>query len=185
MTWLPVAEAARVLGMTEQALRKRLARGTMESRKNNRGNLVVLVSSGGERQAQPRLDAGTPSGTTGQDARLEPRRVPAGESGSLPLSAHREIVDAIQAAHAATLVAIQSLVERQECQHREAMAAIEGQVDCWRERADRAELIAEQANAMLHDLVSRIMALPVPESGGIVSWWRRLFGQSSRSNIGG
>ncbi len=180
-TWLPVAEAARVLGLTEQALRKRLARGTMESRKNNRGNLVVLVSTDGERQAQPGLPApnpmGTTSGTTGPDTRLEPRRALAGESEALPLSAHREIVDAIQAAHSATLAAIQGQaeqlrsdmaserkrhdaeIERQRADHDAELVRLTSH---WQERCDRAEIMADEANSALRQLVEAALRLPPP-----------------------
>ena len=55
----------------------------------------------------------------------------------------------------------------------------------WTERADRAEVAAEQANAMLHDLIAKIMALPVaapsPPWG---QWWSRWFGISNTTKLG-
>jgi multidrug resistance efflux pump len=41
--WLPLAEAARRLGVTVDSLRKRASRGLVEHRKGNDGRIVVLV----------------------------------------------------------------------------------------------------------------------------------------------
>jgi chromosome segregation ATPase len=43
-TWLPLNEASRRLGMTIDALRSRVRRGLIESRKGNDGRIVVRVS---------------------------------------------------------------------------------------------------------------------------------------------
>jgi hypothetical protein len=42
--WLPLAEAARRLGVTVDSLRKRASRGLVEHRKGNDGRIVVLVN---------------------------------------------------------------------------------------------------------------------------------------------
>jgi hypothetical protein len=41
--WLPVAQAALRLGITQQAVRRRIARGTLEVRRETRGNRARLL----------------------------------------------------------------------------------------------------------------------------------------------
>jgi chromosome segregation ATPase len=78
-TWLTVIEAARRLGVTPQAVRARIKRGTLEKRLDNRGNVLVALS---EEREQP---ATTPPDSRDQEflalreqvARLEERVVAA------------------------------------------------------------------------------------------------------------
>ncbi len=113
-----------MLGLTEQALRKRLARGTMEARKNNRGVMVVLVSNAGIDQAQPTLPAqdmpSATASTTGQDGihNTAPPE-PADAVGMMPVSAHRATIEALQRTSGEALGALQAAIDRQERQHRE------------------------------------------------------------------
>ena len=52
--WVTVAEAAGLLGVSTQAIRKRIARGTIDVRRNNRGQEVVqAVPASGPRTRQP------------------------------------------------------------------------------------------------------------------------------------
>jgi hypothetical protein len=44
--WLPLAEAAKRLGVTVDSLRKRANRGLLEHRKGNDGRITVLVGGG-------------------------------------------------------------------------------------------------------------------------------------------
>jgi hypothetical protein len=44
--WLTVGDAARVLGVSPQTVRNRIAAGELEARKGNRGPLQVLVTAG-------------------------------------------------------------------------------------------------------------------------------------------
>ncbi len=41
--WVSVAAAAEALGVTQQAIRNRITRGTLENKRNNRNQIVVLV----------------------------------------------------------------------------------------------------------------------------------------------
>ena len=131
MSWLPVAEAARVLGLTEQALRKRIARGTMEARKNNRGSLVVLVSMAGEVWAQPSIPAqdkpSTTASTTGQDgAQNTARPALADAPEMLPASVVREMLEANQRAASEAMEALKEqhrdLVDYIRSEHRDDKA---------------------------------------------------------------
>lgn len=141
-----MAEAARVLGLTEQALRKRLARGTMEARKNNRGALVVLVSNAGVARAQPALSAQDIPSTTGQGGvhnTAPPASADAPET--VPLSMHRETVDALQRASGEALAAVQAqhreLVEYLRSEHRDDRAR---QGRWYEEKIERLRAEADQ-----------------------------------------
>ena len=55
--WLPLADASRRLGLTVDALRHRVRKGELDSRRGNDGRVLVLV--GGEPPASARIaDAG-------------------------------------------------------------------------------------------------------------------------------
>jgi septal ring factor EnvC (AmiA/AmiB activator) len=70
--WLTVVEAARRLGVTPQAVRARIKRGSLESRPDNKGNLLVLVSESADNPPATREEA--VATLREQVARLEERR---------------------------------------------------------------------------------------------------------------
>ncbi len=175
--------------MTEQALRKRLARGTMEARKNNRGTLVVLVSNAGAPQAQPDSTApdisSTTKSTTGQDG-VHNTGSPAltGEPGAILISAHQEVVQTLQAALAAARADLESERLRHDAEIGRMANQFRTERGIWTERVDTAEVRAEQATAALNDLVNRILSvIPAPQPAE--PWWVRWFGDSRRSDIRG
>ena len=43
--WMPVAQAARRLGVTRQAIQNRIKRGRIEHRQDNRGNPMVRIGA--------------------------------------------------------------------------------------------------------------------------------------------
>lgn len=148
--WVSVSEAARRLGVSRTAIHNRIKRGTLPRMTDNHGHPLVQVAVTGAMTVSP-----VPCHAITGDTVTPPG--PCQPPESVPLSVHREIV--------ATL---QQTLDRQERQFRDAL-------EFWRERADGAEVRAEQANAMLADLVTRIMAtIPAPAPGG--SWWRRWLG---------
>ncbi len=60
-TWLPVADAARVAGISEKALRRRMERGTVQAETDQQGRRVVLTASlASRRSAPPRPDGNAP-----------------------------------------------------------------------------------------------------------------------------
>ena len=80
-TWLTVIEAARRLGVTPQAVRARIKRGSLEKRLDNRGNVLVAVADTYEqaRTTPPDSRDQTLLALREQVARLE-ERVAAAES---------------------------------------------------------------------------------------------------------
>ena len=105
--WLPVPEAALRLGISESAVRSRVGRRTLRSRKDNHGSLVVLV---GETSAKHRAFVGEPSAEpTG------PRQSRQEAAETVPLSAHREMVEALHEAHRAAMAMMLERVDAAEC----------------------------------------------------------------------
>ena len=162
--WLPLPEAAAQLGIAENALRSRIKRRTIRTRKDNRGRLMVCLSGPVDRtedRVRTWIDPGSDH-TTGPDQ--EPRSAPMPGPEMVP----RSLVDALVASHKEAL-------ERQDRHHQETVSLL-------LERVDSAECRAEQATSALNDLVNRILTMiPAPAP----SWWERWFGVSRRSDIRG
>ena len=207
--WLTVSEAARRLGISRQALQYKIKKGKVDHRLDNRGNPMVHFA------ASPQNLAANFSGANGAGAPAKNSGSPAPEIGldglgMMPLSVRCEVLEATQRAHIEAIAGLRAQIAHERCEHaqereqavhrlaerdamhREALERQERQycevVECWRERADRAEIAAEESNRMLHDLISRIMALPVPGAPPAPTqdrpWWARWFGSSKRSEIG-
>jgi len=194
--WLPVPDAALRLGISESAVRSRVGRRTLRARKGNHGSLVVFV---GEVSVKRRSFVGEASPPTS-----EPRQTLQDGSEVVPLSLHREIVEALQAASGEAVAALQNQIDQlrtnvaeQAIQHRTDLATerqrheaeierLVGQIHAersfWIERADRAEVVAEQAMARADELVRRMADLvdQVARQPGQKpqrrAWWRRWFG---------
>lgn len=63
---LSAQEAARALGISEGAVRKRIARGTLPSERDAEGHVWVLLEAGAHREPSGQ-DAGHPGGQEAQD----------------------------------------------------------------------------------------------------------------------
>ena len=211
--WMSVADAARRLGVTRQAIQGRIKRNTIEHQHDNRGNPIVRVLT--ERQ-QP------VSGAIVDNVAAmppEPHQRPADAPEMVPASLVRDMLESQQAAHGAVLVAVQDAADRREQQHRDqveqqradhaaelvrvqslhldlvgrlqAQAAAERQL--FLERVDSAEIRAEAAEARAERVEQRLDQVldvllserrqPVADQGEREPWWRRLFGTSTRSNL--
>ena len=206
--WLSVRDAAKALGISEDAIRSKVKRRTLRSRKGNDNRVMVLFADQPTDHWSP---IGRPLGDQPTDrptgASPEAPQKPAGDQESVPLSVHRETIEAVQRASGAALDASQEQIdhmrydmaqERAETARRiaevqsmhmdlvgrlQAQAAIERAI--WQERVDRAEIMADDANAALRQLVEAALRLPEP-AGSVVpglSWLRRLFGSSTKSKL--
>ena len=164
--WVSVSEAARRLGVTRSAIRNRVKRGTLLHQSDNHGHPMVRV---------PVAPPGTVRGGPSREVPVEP--VPpdtlSESSGTISLDDVRRLLgeqsDRMERQHAAELARIQSQTA--------------GERQFWIERADAAELRAQEANGMLRDLVDKIMAMPEP-AGSWWGWLATLFGSSKRSKVG-
>ena len=101
--WLPLPEAAEKLGIAENALRSRIKRRTVRSRKDNQGRLQVYVS-GTEDRTRTLVRPKSGPGSNHTVPHREPRAPLPAPSDSVPLTVHREIIAALQAAHEHELV---------------------------------------------------------------------------------
>ena len=68
---LGVPEVARALGISEGAVRKRIARGTLRSERDAEGHVWVLLEAGAHREPTGQ-DAGHPTGQEDQDRYIHP-----------------------------------------------------------------------------------------------------------------
>jgi hypothetical protein len=102
--WLSVSEAARQLSVSRQALHHRIKRGTLDSRRGNRGQTLVRIPPTVDRQVPPGTVSSIPSGVDAADPHPQVADAPE----SMPLAAHREIVATLHAS-----------LERQERQHQD------------------------------------------------------------------
>ena len=145
--WLSVADAARKLGVTRQAIQGRIKRNTIEHRQDNRGNPIV-------RMVEP-IAAAVPQAIVDNAAAMalppEPRQKAISTPETVPLSAHRETIDALQRASSEALAAVQTqhreLVEqicadhrleraRDERRHESEMSRVRAEADRVRVEAD-------------------------------------------------
>ena len=200
--WCSVSEAARRLGITRSAIYSRINRKTLDAMDDNHGRPLVRVSvSGGCQLTGGSLRKLT--GVTVTDSATEPRRLI--QDGVI----HDAALAALQQTHGAALAALQGQVDQLrtglDSERRRHDAEIErliGQVHAersfWVERADRAEMVAEQALAHAADAQRRMADLvelltqplhqshpPAPTRPERDPWWRRWLGASKRSDIGG
>ena len=116
--WVPITEAARTLGLTPQAVRKRIARGALESRRNNRGKELVLVAN---RPHEPETQP-TP----------QPK-----EPKQEPKNRNRTGTPAVSLEDVRLLLGEQA--QRMQAAHDAALARMQEQADSASVRAERAE----------------------------------------------
>ena len=165
--WLSVSEAARQLAVSRQALHHRIKRGTLDSRKGNRGQTLVRIPSTVAVLVPDGTIASSPSMVDDAEPRLAAPHAPE----SVPLSLHREAVEALQAALATARADMETERERHTAEIERLVGQVHAERSFWIERADAAEVRAEAAEQRLAD--SRR------------PWWSRLLGASRRSDIKG
>jgi hypothetical protein len=123
--WVSVADAARTLGVTRQAIQGRIKRDTIEHRHDNRGNPIVRVTSPIAQCVSGAMGSNAAAMAVAEDAPLQACGYPTGTPGMMPLAAHLATIEAIQATH------------------REAMAALRADLESERQRRD-ADMEAER-----------------------------------------
>ena len=169
--WVSIAAAARRLGVSRQAIQKRIARGKIDHRQDNMGNPQVRVAAPSPHLVPgvtPRTDAGTMTAVS------EITQAPQEAADPVSLSACLEMVERLQAGHAAALAAVRVQVEQwrtdmmvERGRHDAEIERLIGQVHAersfWIERADAAECRAEAAEQRMVEIMKR-------------PWWRRWLG---------
>lgn len=155
--WLTVREAAAALGITESAVRKRVEKGTLESRPGNDGRARVLVA---ERSATaPGTLPETSAPGAGEVAELRERVAEFREQ----VARLEERLAAEEAIKAALRQRVEQLHADRDRERAEMKAALE------RERA-LAEAERERVDRLLAALADRRERRPWP---GLRAWWRR------------
>ena len=122
--WLPITEAAAELGLSREALRGKVKRRTIRSKKGNDGRIAVLVSDRPtDRPSVPPPPQGRPwdgPGTTqGATVPCEPM---------VPLSLHREALDRADRAIESERARHHAEVARLEAAYRAASDSLMGKV---------------------------------------------------------
>jgi hypothetical protein len=129
--WLPIAEAAVRLGITENAVRNRLKRRTLRSRKGNDRRVFVLLDPTDQPPTNDRPATDQPSdqppatqSDQSADLRAEVARLTGRLEGATARLAdrdgqiaqlradHRAELDRLAAAHAAELARLQHIIDR-------------------------------------------------------------------------
>ena len=151
--WLSVAEAARKLEISPQSIRSRVARGTLQSRRNNQGQLMVLLAPDAPAVAKPALAPVNPSVDN-----LGHSTVKATPEPMIPLS----YLDAVTARHDAALL-------QAEARRTSDLAQAEQRHQAELERLEKAW---KSASDGLMARLTQVMLVNRPKP----SIWQRLFG---------
>jgi chromosome segregation ATPase len=161
--WLPVAEAARALGVTEQAIRRRMGRGTLETRREVDGNRVrTLVAVA---VTNPRAERST-----------EPVANPVAEPDQT-VTELREQVARLEERLAAA-AALESELRRQaeeiRAAFRERIAELKADLERERRRAEEAERRQAERDRQIDEVLHRLAERHRPWPG-LRIWWRRFW----------
>ncbi len=165
--WLPVAAAANKLGVTQQAIRHRIRRGTIERRRNNRGQtLVKAIPADHPPQIEQSLDTSRVADSA--DYPVELRTI---QEASVPLSLMRELITAAETRAVAVRRDADAEIARL-CEQFRAERSF------WTERADAAECRAEATERLLFEALTTLeRAIRPPEPLSIKEW---LFGRGTK-----
>ncbi len=166
--WLTVAAAAVKLGVSEQAIRHRIRRGTIERSRNNRGQTIVRAVPA-DHPDQDKNDPG-PVRVVGRlaDNPVEQRTI---QETSVPLSLARELIAAAEARAVAVRRDADAEISRL-CEQFRAERSF------WTERADAAECRAESSERLLFEALTTLeRAIRPPEPLSIREW---LFGRATK-----
>lgn len=153
-SWLPIVEAAAALGMTENAVRNRIKRRTLRSRKGNNGRILVLVD---QSMLHGRPVAGQPVANH-SDPALELRAtLTAAQAENARLKAERDGANARLEDRAAELERLRA----------DYTAALDQTRADHRAEAERLRADHQAELARLQRIIDRLTA----------PWWRKWFGE--------
>ncbi len=154
--WLHINEAARRLGVTPQAIRGRVNRGTVQSRRSNSGSLLVLMSG-----TPPQESATAPIETLHSNFNSEP------QTGRVDADRADQLLKQLISSYKDQIAASERRRES-EC------AILQERVDAAEIRAERAEKLALDALTQAADTAERITKSLIDAASKPL--WRRLFG---------
>ena len=174
---VPIGEASRILGLSTDAIRKRLKRKGIDGYRDNQGRWLIVLDSAqaspgqaldsGQPVVQPVLDSVLDSGAPvldsvldsrpGQDRAPESHQPPTGTPDMIPATVMWQAIERLQADHSASLAAI-------EQRHQAELA-----------RVDARHLAELQRVTAATDMVMRRVAT-VLTANRRRSWWARWLG---------
>ncbi|MEI8395368.1 MAG: hypothetical protein WCF85_11575 [Rhodospirillaceae bacterium] len=164
--WLPLTEAAVRLGLSTNALKMRVKRGTVLASRDNRGKVMVSVGS-----------VATPTDPLGRDPE---KPTPPTLESTRPTPLENELVTELRA----QIERLRDDLSRERAAHSSAMeAALDRAERQHKAEIDRLAQAHKSAVTALMDRVGRMLIAqrPAPRA----PWWSVLFGASRRSKIGG
>ena len=154
--WLTYSEAGRKLGITADAVRHRVKKGSMLATRSNSGRPLVYV--GPEKAERP----------SGKSAPESPESTERAETPTPDWIATLQAV----IEHERTEASRER--DERERRHEAEIERLVGQIHAersfWIERADRAEIVAEQATSQATDMAKRLADLAERTAGR--PWWR-------------
>jgi len=151
--WMSISGAAKRLGISRQAVQDRVRRRRIPTREDNRGNTQVLVSLAAATSCKQPRSTGIPtpvelasvSAKPVAESPVKTQQGAADEPERIPLSTHREVVEALQRAFG----------ELSASHHRQLAAE--------RRRADLAEARLAEPLSFIERLIGRHIVSPYPE----------------------
>ena len=158
--WLHINEAARRLGVTPQAIRGRVNRGTVQSRRSNSGSLLVLMSG-----TPPQESATAPIETLHSNFNSNSNSEP--QTGRVDADRADQLLKQLISSYKDQIAASERRRES-EC------AILQERVDAAEIRAERAEKLALDALTQAADTAERITKSLIDAASKPL--WRRLFG---------
>src|SRR5215208_3139690 len=199
---LTIQEAARALGVSEGAVRKRVTRGTLPHEKEDDGRVYVYVDTGGRRGVDDRQDEGVDPNSTALISQLRDevaylrdenrrkdeiimqqamtmRQLTAAEPQE-PTEAAERVEDELDTERARREMAESTLREGMEEERRRREQAERERDDLRRElftlrgTRESPQTVEEPERAEPRSATVEAQAVTPPP------WWRRLFGRSTR-----
>ena len=175
--WLIIPEAAKRLGVTPQAIRKRIKRGTMQALRNNRGQEIVQIPVAVDGSQEPE-EPPEPAGQLAETVRPQPRPTTV---RTVATDRDREI-DRLQAAHAAHVATLERQLAAITAQSEREIERLCGQFAAersfWTERSDAAEMRAEATERLLFEALGTLERAIRPVQPRSVREW--ILGQPTK-----
>jgi hypothetical protein len=175
---MPLADAARALGTTPDALRQKIKRGKLQAVRDNTGRLLVWVDPDtmSSTEVSSRLVSVQPEQPNDPSSHVKSLedhvksltvRLEVGDRQADQLRAdHQAELDRLHAAHAAELERIRDELERSRLD-----------ADRWREDAERERQHSRALSEHGVDLANRLDRLHRERVADLARpWWRRLWG---------
>ena len=187
--WCSISEAARRLACSRAAVQQRVARGTLQSRTDNRGNPFVFVPAAMAAEAQTRRAARAAAVLNSASPDIIADAV-APEAADVTLQAHStDLTAKLVQSYQEQVRGLQAVIEAAEQRHKaevdrlhttyrtqvdQLTGIMQERIDAAEVRAERSESLAIQALTQAADAAESITKSLIEAAAKPL--WRRLFG---------